>query len=166
MKCYKVELATAFGGHTLVGSHGEFPRKFGNCFSLKVEQGFVDIINFKFENLEELIRRGLSWPIKVRKLDVRRALVVDERIPDHWYTNRYCEVCSPERLLNQYQIEARRRAEARGDRIVHPNGMIQMSMQPNPIFDYVGEKKVDLSKIVFKMEIKETKQFGEDGKEI
>lgn len=92
---------------------------FNNCFSLCDENGnSYRVVNFYLETLEHLIKHGLTWPIKVSKLDEKsRAVVVnDERIPDRFYRSGFCETCCPERLLPVQQKLIHGRQEARGDR--------------------------------------------------
>jgi hypothetical protein len=96
-----VKLATNVTTVTLVGFFGEYPRKRGNCFSVSVE-GEEDyrIINFNHENLEKLIEdKIVSFPIKISKLSEGIAIIADERIPDEWYSKRFCETCTPGDLL-------------------------------------------------------------------
>ncbi len=91
---------------TLVGFIGdEYPMKSGNCFSVNIgEAGTRRIINFNHENLEELIARKIvEFPIKVLPLSEGHALIADERIPDEWYSDRFCETCTPHDLLPPQQ---------------------------------------------------------------
>lgn len=80
---------------TLLGIGGPFPRKGGNCFSVETEEGpTYHIINFRLENFEELIRRGIAhWPIEIEPIDKHHAKVVDERMPIEWYDERHCSIC-------------------------------------------------------------------------
>ncbi len=119
---------------TLVGSSGSFPRKFGNCFSVESEDGYsYRILNFKIENLEELTRRGeLSWPIKCEALSARSAVINVGRIPDDWYMDHFCEVCTPLDLLPLPQRLKQLRDIQRGKRIEHDNGMVTIKIGPVP----------------------------------
>lgn len=102
-------LIYAIGMVTLVGvPKTEYPLSWGNCFSARLtaeKSGqYADIVNFDYENLKELLRRGtLTWPIEIVYLDEARkiALVRDPRIPAEWYRTKYCEVCTPRDLLNK-----------------------------------------------------------------
>lgn len=69
--------------------------KGGNCFSVETEEGpAYHLINFRLENFEELIRRGvINWPVKITPVDDDHAEVTDERIPKEWYYNKYCSIC-------------------------------------------------------------------------
>jgi len=165
MECYRIENATAIGGQRLVGvDMSSYPIKKGNCFDVKVGEEYVGIVNFGAENLRELVKRGLTWPIKIKRLASNVGLIVDERIPDHWYQDRYCEVCTPEAFLNHFQLMRRERAVARGDREILPGGYVRSRIGPNPVFDYVGEKKIDFKNWHFKIETEVVQQFGDDGK--
>ena len=96
-----IKLATDVTRVTLVGYFGEYPRERGNCFSVSVD-GDEDyrIINFNHENLEKLIEdKIVSFPIKISKLSDGIAIIADERIPDEWYSKRFCETCTPSDLL-------------------------------------------------------------------
>jgi hypothetical protein len=96
-----LKLATDVTRVTLVGFFGEYPRERGNCFSVSVDdERDYRIINFNHENLEKLIEDGVvSFPIKISKLEEGIAIIADERIPDEWYSKRFCETCTPENLL-------------------------------------------------------------------
>jgi hypothetical protein len=106
--------------HTLVGGINKtFPVKTGNCFSVEASDGKkYDIVNFYYENYQEVNRLGLKNQIKIRSLSERAAIILDERIPDRWYNNYYCEVCCPESLLPHPQRMRHQRQEARGERVV------------------------------------------------
>ena len=76
-----------------------YPLPSGNCFGVQTEKGEFRIVNFVLENLEEAIRRGITFPIKIHPIDDWTAVIHDERIPDNWYKSRWCEICCPENLL-------------------------------------------------------------------
>jgi hypothetical protein len=98
---------------TLVGvPKTGFPLRWGNCFSARLGPEdlapAVKIINFNYENLEELLRRRtITWPIRIVYLDVPRkvALIEDPRVPDGWYQTKYCSICTPRDLLPADQKE-------------------------------------------------------------
>ena len=96
-----LKLATDVTTVTLVGFFGEYPRERGNCFSVSVQgERNYRIINFNHENLEKLIEDGvISFPVKISKLGEGIAIIADERIPDEWYSKRFCETCTPGDLL-------------------------------------------------------------------
>lgn len=104
--------ATEITSTTLVGvGRQERPQQRGNCFSVKVEGEQYErrISNFNLENLEALIEKGLTWPIEVEPLGECNALVMDARIGERWYDQRYCEICTPRTLLPSNQIAAHQR---------------------------------------------------------
>ena len=108
---------------TLVGydRKAKFPIDRGNCFSMQAEDGTdYRIVNFIHENLEEAIRLGITYPIKIQPLakESAVAIIIDERIPDAWYSVRYCECCCPDVLLPHPQRMAHKRQEIRGERIL------------------------------------------------
>lgn len=80
---------------TLLGVGGPRPMKGGNCFSVETEGGqSYHITNFRLENFEELIRRGMiSWPVEITPLKPGHAEVTDERIPEEWYDRTICGIC-------------------------------------------------------------------------
>lgn len=87
---------------TLVGvQRGPYPLRSGNCFSVFVPgHDHRRVINFVYENLTELIKAGvIQWPLRVLLFQDDLALVHDERIPHDWYTQGWCEVCTPQHLL-------------------------------------------------------------------
>jgi hypothetical protein len=96
-----IKLATDITTVTLVGYFGEFPMERGNCFSVSVDdERDYRIINFNYENLEKLIEDSVvSFPLKISKLSEGIAIIADGRIPDEWYSKRFCETCTPSDLL-------------------------------------------------------------------
>jgi hypothetical protein len=86
---------------TLVGYFGDFPREYGNCFSVEASDSKqYKIVNFNHENLEEVINNGIAdFPIKISVLSNSHAVIVDGRIPNEWYSNKFCEICTPDELL-------------------------------------------------------------------
>ncbi len=102
---------------TLVGSFGKYPRKFGNCFSMRTNNDkHYRIVNFNVENLRELIRLEVKLPVKLLPLRDGTAVICDERIPDEWYNTEYCSVCCPHDLLPHPQQARYIRQIMRGDR--------------------------------------------------
>jgi hypothetical protein len=94
--------ATGITTVTLVGFYGDFPRENGNCFSVSVEDEEKNyrIINFNHENLIKLIKdQVVSFPLKISKVGENVAIIADERIPNEWYSKRFCEQCTPTDLL-------------------------------------------------------------------
>ena len=152
-------------GQTLVGSSGPFPRKFGNCFSVVDESGkSYKILNFKIENIEELVRlKELSWPIKCEALSEHSAVINDGRIPDDWYQDHFCEVCTPldllplpQRLQHLRDIQRGKREESangiviRVDPVVHKKKEINWKVEPTQDFEALHGDDVgaELSKIL------------------
>ena len=82
--------------------HDVFPIKGGNCFCLIDPNGkYHSVVNFKAENLEEWMLRTGQTDIDVEcilKSD-KIWMIVDKRIPQDWYSDRFCEVCTPYRML-------------------------------------------------------------------
>lgn len=110
----KTENAVSVTTITLVGySADKYPIDGGNCFSvLTDEDKEYRIVNFGHENWEEMINRGVDYPIKIIPISERQAIVHDSRIPHSWYSDRFCEVCTPlhlrpitQRLRTQRDIE-------------------------------------------------------------
>jgi hypothetical protein len=93
--------ATTFGGCTLVGFMAKsYPMSRGNCFDVGASNNkSYRILNFGYENLKELCRRGtVEWPIEIEALTDRHAIIKDSRIPSDWYQEKYCLVCTPKEL--------------------------------------------------------------------
>lgn len=91
------------------------PENHGNCFGVKADNGAsYNIANFNLENLEALLRKGLTWPIEIKALGDRNALIHDPRIGERWYQNEYCEICTPRKLLPAPQLDRREREILRG----------------------------------------------------
>jgi hypothetical protein len=95
--------AVRIGMRTMVGYWTEkypIPDNGGNCFSVELEDGpSVRILNFGLENLEELMRRGLKFPLKVAVLSEGYGVVCDGRIGERWYATEFCAVCTPISML-------------------------------------------------------------------
>lgn len=120
--------ATSIGMQTLLGVRDqERPSSSGNCFSVFVGDVTTEdiinrraeeykIVNFNLENLKDLLRQGLTWPIQCKILDGRVAILHDPRIGERWYQIRYCEVCCPESLLPITQVQIHEREEMTGQR--------------------------------------------------
>ena len=115
------------GFSTMVGSIGEYPRSFGNCFSLIDDEGReVRIVNFYLENLEELLRRKtIEWPVKVLKLSDSTGVIHDFRVSDEWYNEKWCETCCPRELLPINQRLKFDRKVGRGEiEVIEGDGII------------------------------------------
>ena len=103
--------------HTLIGAIGPRPSQHGNCFSVKCDDGkCYRILNFNLENHEALLEQGLTWPIECEALSGRSAVIMDGRIGERWYDDRYCEICCPSDLLPITQKQRHKREIARGAR--------------------------------------------------
>lgn len=127
MKIEEIVEGIEIGCQTLVGSWGDFPRSRGNCFDMKTTNGsYYRIVNFNVENLEELKKRGLEFPVKLLPLSEHVAIVCDERISDKWYDKDYCTVCCPNDLLSHHQRARHLRQEMRGDRKIIKGEKIDM----------------------------------------
>ena len=94
------------GWVTLVGHiyhDDKFPRSSGNCFSVTNDQQSWKIVNFAYENIKELIHRGIGFPFRIDEIGAGVALLDDPRIPESWYNNEYCTTCCPDNLLTEPQ---------------------------------------------------------------
>lgn len=115
----KIKEATEIGFVTCLGvMSSEYPILYGNCFSMIADHKEYKIVNFIYENIEEAIKRGVSYPIKIGLLSDRLAVIHDERIPDDWYNDHFCEICCSTEFLPIQQILAHQRQEKRGERIL------------------------------------------------
>lgn len=131
----KILYGTEITWTTLIGVIGnEFPISRGNCFSLKCNGGKeYRIVNFYLENLEELIRRGLTFPIRLKKLVGKKALLDDERISNKWYNDTYCTVCCPDEYLldtQKMEIDRQIRIGIREEKVLG-NGIVGVSVKVN-----------------------------------
>lgn len=108
----------------------EFPYPSGNCFSLIDENSNIyRILNFNHENFKELFRIGvLSYPVKVLAMTEHQAVLHDSRIPEEWYSKRFCEICTPSFLLPVNQRLEQLREVDRGDR-EEKNGFISRKIR-------------------------------------
>lgn len=123
---------------TLVGVHGKFPYEHGNCFSVEAVDGKdYRIVNFVHENLEGLKKYGIKAPWKIRPIGSGCAVIVDSRIPDVCYMDRFCEVCTPKSLLPYPQRLRIERAIDNGSR-VETEHLIRCS--PGPSLESIGAK--------------------------
>jgi hypothetical protein len=97
--------AISITSRTMIGTWGDPPWTRGNCFRVMADDGNVyRIVNFIYENLHELEKAGLNWPIGIRVLSGRVAVIHDRRIPANWYSSSFCEVCCPKDLLPLPQV--------------------------------------------------------------
>jgi hypothetical protein len=82
-----------------------FPMSAGNCFSVMTNDGKeYSVVNFGHENLEELLRKkAVEWPIDIIPIDDHRCVIADHRIPQAWYSSKFCETCTPQHLLPPQQ---------------------------------------------------------------
>jgi hypothetical protein len=80
-----------------------------NCFSLETEsKKDIRIVNFYLEDLEYLLKNGLTYPVKILLINSKIGVINDERIPDEFYNERFCIVCTHEDFLTlpqQLEIE-------------------------------------------------------------
>lgn len=119
-------------GQTSVGTFGPYPRQRGNCFSIEDEtEEHYRIVNFVLENLEHLVKKGLTWPVKceaIRREETGEWLAVinDARIGDRWYADHFCEICCPASLLPLPQLLKQRREEQLGNRQTVGNRMVSV----------------------------------------
>jgi hypothetical protein len=121
--------ALEVGSVTLVGASEERPSQRGNCFSVKCDDGqWYSVVNFNHENLEALEKLGLTWPIECEALSEKTVVIMDGRIGERWYNDRYCEVCTPRDLLPITQRQRHQRDVARGIR-VEGAGWVQINFQ-------------------------------------
>lgn len=109
--------ATGIDETTCIGvMKTQYPLEYGNCFAVCTENGgSYGIVNFILENLEEAIKRGVTWPIRLLKLDDRHAIIHDSRIPYNWYKKDWCETCCSKELLPEHQQLEKQRQEERGE---------------------------------------------------
>jgi hypothetical protein len=104
--------------HTLIGPDSELPASYGNCFSIIAEDGNrYAVVNFIYENIKALEKSGLTWPLEIEPLSKWIAVLMDPRIGERWYQDRYCEVCTPASLLPIVQRQRHQRDIARGRRV-------------------------------------------------
>lgn len=111
---------------TLVGVlKKNFPLRYGNCFSVMAENDqSYRIVNFVYENMQEILRRGFKEPFKIAVIGTHTAIIHDERIPDEWYSDKYCETCCPVDLLPSIQRMRHLRHIEGGYRIENEYGII------------------------------------------
>lgn len=125
--------AQSLGSQTLVGYHPTAPRPQdnGNCFGVFANDGVTAeqiinqtvaeyrIVNFNVENLNALLKLGLTWPIRCKLIAHRTAIIHDPRIGERWYSKRYCESCCPREFLPITQKQERERDVLRGVIVEH-----------------------------------------------
>lgn len=112
-------MAVSIGWEKTVGmlrTRPEEPTPRGNCFSVNFDDGsYAKIVNFGVENLRKLIDKGLTQPVRCKKVgDV--AIIHDHRIGHRWYNDTYCELCCPKDLLPTPQVREQERDMAMGRR--------------------------------------------------
>ena len=143
---FNTVLADHIVSQTLVGSSGEFPRQFGNCFSVRAGEEY-HILNFKAENLEHLLNeKKLSWPIQIHILSDKYAVIHDSRIPHNFYSEEFCRICTPYDLLPLPQkLHLARRVLTKED-VYTESGIVITNIITKPTELKVGwtiEEKID-----------------------
>lgn len=132
----KFETIDAIGieWHTLVGINTDsYPVLFGNCFGVVTyDNKHFSIVNFILENLEEVIRRGVNFPIKIHPIGEKHAVIHDERILDNWYRDRWCSLCCPSNLLPVQQKLEHDRQEKQGYRTASENNSVWYDPKKRP----------------------------------
>lgn len=108
--------AVAITSVTLVGYHiKEYPAENGNCFSMRCDDNTeYRIVNFNAENMKELLKHGLTYPIEILPMSEHIAVIDDGRIGERWYSKKYCTVCCPYNLLPIPQQFKKKREEKFG----------------------------------------------------
>lgn len=128
------KLATAVTECTCIGGMGSYPYLRGNCFSVETDDGKnYRIVNFVLENLEHLLNNGLTWPVKIRVLAGRTAVVCDGRIAERAYQTDFCEICCPAELLPTPQRLRHLRDIERGLREESKNSIVTHLGRPSQI---------------------------------
>lgn len=99
------------------------PVQYGNCFGVEFEDGTHGrVINFSIENLEKLIKLGLTWPVQCLRVGPV-TVIHDGRIGERWYSEGFCEICCPRDLLPIDQRHAQLRDILRGRRVERPGSI-------------------------------------------
>jgi hypothetical protein len=127
--------AAHMGWKTMIGVCKDvYPLDNGNCFSVYTKEGDeYKIVNFSAENLEQLEKMGLSWPIDIIVLKGHTAVINDKRIGDRWYLKEFCEICCPTGLLPiTQQLKNKREEEREGTR--DEKGRVTLYTLENPQF--------------------------------
>lgn len=78
------------------------PAKWGNCFDLIDESGkYHRVVNFNVENFNAIVKKLNLEEINVEFIPKSSHLweIKDDRIPQEWYSEAYCTVCTPMRML-------------------------------------------------------------------
>lgn len=110
--------ALSVTSQTLVGiGSSEFPLRHGNCFSMVCDDGSeYRIVNFYVENLKELEKGGvIEDGVMIMPISGRHAIIMDERIPNNWYSGEYCTTCTPFDLLPDTQKMGSILSELKGE---------------------------------------------------
>jgi hypothetical protein len=117
---------------TLVGSSGKYPRQHGNCFSMDVgEEKDCRIVNFLVENLEHLLKKKvITYPIELKLLSPRTAIIIDNRIPESYYQKDYCTICCPKEYWLQEQKDEWQQKIDNGE-IIEKDGFVIYKLNPN-----------------------------------
>src|SRR5690348_4293302 len=94
------KLAESVYSHTLVA--------FNNCFSVISEGKRYNIVNFYYEDIE-----NVEFPVKIKVLEGNIAIIADEKIPNEKYKDKFCSICCPKHLFPtpqrlSYELNVRR----------------------------------------------------------
>ena len=138
------KLATSVTTVTLVGfiNYG-FPMENGNCFSMKTDNDeHYRIVNFNYENLEELLeKKVIEFPITIGIIGGNVAVILDSRIPNEWYSQKFCTTCTPMDLLPLPQrikqlldidrgIREEREVEINGEKLIMTSVKVNSQIKP------------------------------------
>ena len=148
--------ATYIYQSTMLGVGGYLPIQGGNCFSVgtgEMKDGMDEayyVVNMRLENFEGLIKQGrLSWPVEIWQLTNDHCMIIDERVPEDWYSKyvHFCTSCFPVQIqrekatLQRYSeglqmADNDRRRKGRTARTEEPNCS---EMHPPAIWSSGGE---------------------------
>jgi hypothetical protein len=133
--------ATSVGYVSCVGCMGnKYPKNYGNYFSLVTSKGKqYEIANFWYENLEYLLENNVvSYPLEIKVLDKKWAIIHDTRIPDNFYSETSYR--APTKYWSIKQLAQRRRKIETGE--IKISGYIDDPWDVPPIV--LKEKPKDL----------------------
>lgn len=130
------KLATSVTTVTLVGFiKYSFPMKTDNDEHYR-------IVNFNHENLEELLEKQMiEFPITIGVVGGNVAVILDSRIPDEWYSQKFCTTCTPMDLLPLPQrikqlldidrgIREEREIEINGEKLIMTSVKVNSQIKP------------------------------------
>lgn len=96
MKSYQIGLDN-IGEETLVGqihlTPPTYPIPHGNCFSVEIDNKYIQIANMHVENFREWFRINNFKSVNINVDELGNGFIDDKNVGNDWYLEEYCSSC-------------------------------------------------------------------------